>query len=236
MLLARTVVAFAFVLVVLLADESAIATQLLLGAATTAFLILLMRRSSAPPLAVLCAIAIASTGEVILSVAWGLYDYAHALIPLYVPPGHGVFFVLAHDAARSPLLQRFDRPVVRGVMGAGTIYALVSLVLAYDVWGAIWWVGAALLMLRSRSPLMLSICFVFTVALELLGTSLGNWVWMANVPQLGIPSANPPSGVGILYCVLDLLTVMLYGWLSRSDGRTEVVDDPLIAAAEAESA
>ena len=45
--------------------------------------------------------------------------------------------------------------------------------------------------------------------LEWLGTGIGNWRWAAEVPGLGLRSANPPSGVGVLYVLLDLLTVMV---------------------------
>ncbi|MCU1246783.1 MAG: hypothetical protein JWN02_2693, partial [Acidobacteria bacterium] len=43
--------------------------------------------------------------------------------------------------------------------------------------------------------------------LEWLGTALGNWRWASVVPFVGLRSANPPAGVGILYILLDLLVV-----------------------------
>jgi hypothetical protein len=59
----------------------------------------------------------------------------------------------------------------------------------------------------SRSQLMLSACFTYTLLLEWAGTANGNWRWAGEVPFIGLTSANPPSGVGILYVLLDLMVV-----------------------------
>jgi hypothetical protein len=82
-----------------------------------------------------------------------------------------------------------------------------------------------MLIARSRNRLLLSICCFYTMLLEWLGTALGNWRWAAEVPLFRMRSANPPSGVGILYILLDLITVavisawpMTYHW--RPDDRT----------------
>ena len=43
------------------------------------------------------------------------------------------------------------------------------------------------------------------------------WQWAAVVPGLGLHSANPPSGVGVLYILLDLFTVGVSAdWLHTS--------------------
>jgi hypothetical protein len=62
---------------------------------------------------------------------------------------------------------------------------------------------------------MMAACFVYTAALEILGTSLGNWTWAAREPVLGIPQANPPSGAGLGYCMLDLTTMLAVTALRR---------------------
>jgi hypothetical protein len=46
------------------------------------------------------------------------------------------------------------------------------------------------------------------MALEWAGTSMGNWRWAPLVPFLGLRSANPPAGVGILYIILDVVVVL----------------------------
>jgi hypothetical protein len=84
-----------------------------------------------------------------------------------------------------------------------------------DTWGFLWWLGALALIARSRNQLLLSACFVYTIILELVGTAIGNWQWAAEVPLVGLHSANPPAGVGILYILLDLIVMAITGYVSR---------------------
>ncbi len=92
-----------------------------------------------------CAVILATCGEVVFSLIWGLYTYQHALIPLYVPPGHGLFYRLAAYAARQPALVRRQEGLRIAVLVGGSLIAAVSLYFFADVWGAWWWIGAALL-------------------------------------------------------------------------------------------
>ncbi|MFN2239907.1 MAG: hypothetical protein ABR524_10995 [Thermoanaerobaculia bacterium] len=199
----------AFVTTFLVLDRSGLVPQLLLGAAATAFLFGFARTSSVPMRYVVWAVVIATTGEVVLSIGWGLYSYQHALIPLYVPPGHGIFYLLATESAQQALFRRHARAIIRSVLIAGSIVAGVTLVVFGDVWGLLWWIAAAAILSRSKSGLLLAACLVYTMLLEWLGTGIGNWRWAAEVPGLGLRSANPPSGVGVLYVLLDLITVMV---------------------------
>jgi hypothetical protein len=197
-----------FMAAVLLLDRDGLTAQLLLGGATALFVAYFTRRLSTPGVQVLCAIVIATLGEVVLSLGWGLYSYRHALIPLYVPPGHGLFYLLAAESARQPALQRRSAAITRVVLIAGTVIAAASLALGHDVWGCLWWLGALALVQTSRNKLLLSACFTYTILLEWAGTAIGNWRWAAVVPGLHLHSANPPAGVGILYILLDLLVVL----------------------------
>ncbi|HXG59727.1 MAG TPA: hypothetical protein VNL91_11955 [Thermoanaerobaculia bacterium] len=198
-----------FVPAVLLCESPALPVQMALGLATAGFLFLFLRDSPVPPMQVLTAIVVATLGECVLSLGWGLYHYRDALLPLYVPPGHGLFYALAAEAATLERLRRNETAIARTVLVCGTAVALASAFFVRDQWGLIWWVLAALLIARSRSQLLLSICFVLTMALELLGTAIGNWRWVPEVPLAGLTSANPPSGVGIVYVLLDMITVAI---------------------------
>jgi hypothetical protein len=202
---------------VLWLDRDGLVWQGTLGIATAAFLWFFARRSEVPARQIVCAIVVATAGEVVLSLGWGLYSYRHALIPLYVPPGHGLFYTLAAMAAQQDVLRRHAKAITRGVLFCGTFIALLSLGFAADVWGFLWWMGAVALVLRSRNQLLLSACFVFTILLEWAGTAIGNWIWTANVPFVGLHSANPPAGVGILYILLDLIVMTVAGWLPSDD-------------------
>jgi hypothetical protein len=196
-----------FMAAVLLADGAGLPRQLALGLATALFLSLLVRRTGIPPAQVLTCVLVATTGEVVLSLGWGLYEYRHALIPLYVPPGHGLFYTLAAFTASQEALRRHERAITRATLVSGSIVAALSLVVASDVWGFLWWLGALALIRCSRNQLLLSACFAYTLVLEWAGTAIGNWRWAALVPGLGLHSANPPAGVGILYILLDLIVV-----------------------------
>lgn len=206
-----------FMLAVLLLDGPGLGRQLALGLATAAFLSLLVRQGRVPPVQVIGCIVVATTGEVILSLGWELYSYQHALIPLYVPPGHGLFYTLAVITAQQKSLRRHAGRITDAVLVSGTVIAIISLLLLNDVWGVLWWLGAVVLIRRSREPLLLSACFVYTMLLEWAGTGIGNWQWAAEVPLLGLQSANPPAGVGILYILLDLIVVALSSKLAGPD-------------------
>jgi len=202
----------------LLADSRGLIPQLALGLTTATFLWLFARKSPVDSRQILCAILVATTGEIVLSLGWGLYTYRNALIPLYVPFGHGVFYALAAESAMQEKLQRLAPKIVRGVLVSGSVIAAFGFVILNDQWGLVWWIAAATLLVRSRNQLLLSTCFVYTILLEWIGTAIGNWHWAASVPFVGLHSANPPSGVGILYILLDLITVAIssftpiYGW------------------------
>jgi hypothetical protein len=199
------ILAAAFVTAVLRLDGPGILTQLLLGGGTAAFVCIVCRQLAVAAAPVIWCVIVAMTGEVILSLGWGLYSYRHALIPLYVPAGHALFYALAVVTARQPALQRRGKTITRIVLGATAAIALLSLYLYGDTWGLLWSAAAIALILSSRNQLMLSACVTYTVILEWAGTLNGNWRWAADVPYLGLTSANPPSGVGLLYVLLDLI-------------------------------
>ncbi len=203
------ILAAAVVTVVLRLDGPGIRTQLLLGGGTAAFVCILCRRLDVALVPVLWCVIVAMTGEVILSLGWGLYSYRHALIPLYVPPGHALFYALAVVTARQPALQRHEKAIARIVLGITATVAMISLYRYGDTWGLLWSAAALALIGRSRNQLMLSACVTYTVMLEWAGTLNGNWRWAADVPYLGLQSANPPSGVGLLYVLLDLIVATI---------------------------
>jgi len=195
-----------YIPLLLLADSPGLVPQLALGFATLAFLYVF---SNGPARPIVTAIIVATTGEIVLSLGWGLYTYRNALIPLYVPFGHGVFYALAAESAQQDFFRRHEHAIVRGVLIGGSAIALVSLIFFRDQWGLLWWIAAAALLARSRNQVLLATCFVYTILLEWIGTAIGNWHWTAIVPGVGLTSANPPSGVGILYILLDLITVAI---------------------------
>jgi hypothetical protein len=217
----------------LIADTRGLIPQLSLGLTTLAFLWVFTRRSEIESRQIICAILVATTGEIVLSLGWGLYTYRNALIPLYVPFGHGIFYALAADSAQQQTLRRYARPIARGVLVAGSIIAAISFIFFQDQWGLLWWIAAATVLTRSRNQLLLSACFTYTMLLEWLGTAIGNWHWAADVPFVGLRSANPPSGVGILYILLDLITVSICSALYSRRVTSTIIFNPANTAKNA---
>lgn len=199
----------AFMTILLLLDRDGFLPQLALGSATALFLWYFARSSEVRLGQIVCCIVVATIGEVVLSIGWGLYSYRHAVIPFYVPPGHGLFYTLAAETARQHAVRLRAVAITRWTVVIGSGIALVSLVLRHDVWGFLWWIGAVALISVSRNRLLLSACFAYTIILEWMGTAIGNWSWAAEVPFVKLHSANPPAGVGILYILLDLIVVAI---------------------------
>lgn len=219
------ITAAALMCAVLLLDRDGLAAQLALGASVAAFVFYWRPRTGLSMRQVLTCVAVATTGEVVLSLGWKLYSYAHAIIPLYVPPGHALFYLLAAFTAQQPFARRHEAMLTRCVVAAGSVIALVSLAGWHDTWGVLWWIGALALIAFSRNRVMLSACFVYTIILEWAGTYIGNWRWAAEVPFVGLHSANPPAGVGILYILLDLIVVAIAGSVEAPASALELLHE-----------
>ena len=217
-----------FIPSLLLLDRDGIPAQLAFSAVTFAFVFGFTARSRVPRLQILCAVLIATLAEMFLSLVWGLYTYKHFIIPLYVPPGHGLFYALAADTAMQDGLRRREHVIVPRVFAAGTLIAFVSLVGFGDTWGFLWWLVVLAMIRRSHNRLMLAACFVYTTYLEWVGTAIGNWRWNPYVPFVGLHSANPPAGVSILYITLDVIVVAVtYRVLTqREEQRTQTLAVP----------
>lgn len=148
----------------------------------------------------LACLAWATFGEIVLSLAWGLYDYRLGNLPLFVPPGHVLLFALGMWlAARVSAAWMSALPALAG-----------GLVLSYALLGGdtLSLPLLALFLLSARfgpAPALYSVMFVLALLMELYGTALGNWAWRADVPGLPLSAANPPLAAGAFYCVLDWL-------------------------------
>ena len=200
----------AYVAVLLWVDRGAsYPQQLALGALTWAVLALALlpltpeRRAQA--LGVVC---FATIGEVTGSLIWGVYSYRLHNLPLFIPPAHGLVFLAG--LSLSIVLAKRARVLVAVAAVAATTWALLGLtVLPHrDVAGAI---GVPLLLLflwRSRYRAVYAGVFVVVGALELYGTAIGTWRWAAELPGLGIPDGNPPSGVASGYVWFDVMALL----------------------------
>ena len=186
--------------------------QYVLGAIT--WLVLLVALRPLPPLAraqALGVVAFATVGEVTGSLVWGVYHYRLHNLPLFIPPAHGVVY-LSGLALAAVVRERVIVPVAAaGAVGWGL--AGVTVLPRLDVAGA---VGVPLLCIflwRSRSRAVYAGVFLVVAALELYGTSIGVWRWAHDLPGLGIPDGNPPSGVASGYVWFDVMALLVAPWL-----------------------
>lgn len=166
------------------------------------FFVLLARIERALRTPLMLCLAIATIGECVLSLAWGLYGYWLQNIPPFVPPGHVLLFALGLRFA--PAVPQWG---VMLVAALAAVYGIGALATGFDTASAALAALFLLFMAFGSNRKLYATMFVLSLAMELYGTWLGNWVWAPQVPGLPLTSANPPLCVGTFYCALDLLVV-----------------------------
>jgi hypothetical protein len=169
-------------------------------------------RSSNPhdQIALTTCVLYATAGEIFLSLVWGLYEYRMSNIPLFVPPGHALLFMLGGLAA-----ERVRDWIIWFVPLAATPWVLFLLFTGADTLGGVLFSIFLLCMIFGRARRLYAVMFVLSLAMEIYGTWLGNWTWATTVPWLGLTTVNPPLASGTFYCVLDLMVVATATALSR---------------------
>jgi hypothetical protein len=176
---------------------------------------------------VIVLVVLATILECVGSLIWGAYTYRLENLPLYVPAGHGLFYLSALRASSLPVLQRHARIVVIAVTAAASAWMLYGLIARPlpDLLGFVTWAIFIRFIVRGRYPLLYAVSFVMTTALELYGTGLGIWTWSPVVPVLMLPAGNPPTGIGAGYAAMDALTRRIVARIerSRAAGATDVV-------------
>src|SRR5688500_9514096 len=118
-------------------------------------------------------LVIATAGEIVLSLGWGLYTYRLDNIPLFVPPGHVLLLLLGLSLARAMP----DRVALAIICGGG-VYSLAAGAAGIDSLGVLLFgvlLTASVAMPRQRR--LYASTFVLALGLEILGTWLGNWSW-----------------------------------------------------------
>lgn len=178
--------------------------QLAIGAAVWALFLALIAPLPAPERRLyLACVAIATAGELFLSLGWGLYTYRLGNVPLFVPPGHALMLMLGFSLAR-----RMPENAARAILGGAGVYTLLAAASGLDTLA----VPLYLLLMVSVLSLpahtrLLATSFALTLTLELYGTALGNWVWPREVPWVGLVTTNPPAIAGAFYCTLHALVI-----------------------------
>lgn len=183
--------------------------QLFLGVFTAGVLAgLLALHPNTVRIQTLAVVGIATLGEILGSLVWGLYGYRLENLPAFVPPGHGLVFLAGLSLATLLARRANALLLAAGAVAATWGIAGVTVLPARDVAGTI---GCACLigvLVLARRPVYAGV-FMVVVALELYGTALGTWTWQPAVPGIGVSQGNPPSGVASGYVVFDVLALTL---------------------------
>jgi hypothetical protein len=184
--------------------------QLALGALTWVALVIaawpLAAERRAQVAVVICA---ATVAELTGSIIWGVYSYRLHNLPTFVPPAHGLVFMAGLSLSHA--LRKHERALVVVAATAASLWAVLGLTVLprLDAAGAL---GVPLLLVflwRSRARAAYAGVFLVVAALELYGTAIGTWRWAAELPGLGIPDGNPPSGVASGYVWFDVMALLL---------------------------
>jgi hypothetical protein len=210
-----------FVAVALPLDRATSALeQSILGLTAWAFLaVALWLQPPAVRVQVAALVVLATLLEIIGSILWGAYRYRLGNLPLYVPAGHGLFYLAALRVASLPILERHARRIVIAVTAGATLWMLYGLARPPlpDLLGFVTWAIFIRFIVRGRFPLLYAVSFAMTTALELYGTGLGIWRWAPVLPGLMLPAGNPPTGIGAGYAAMDALTRRIVGRLRRPE-------------------
>jgi hypothetical protein len=204
-------------------------------------------------------VCFATVGEVTGSLLWGVYHYRLHNLPLFVPPAHGLVYLTGFALARSlGAWPPGPRPVpgivqcasheglvetrqasparARALVSAAAVFAAgwgllgLTVLPRRDVAGAI---GVPLLLLflwRGRNRAIYAAVFLVVASLELYGTAIGTWRWERELPGLGIPDGNPPSGVASGYVWFDVMALLVAPYLLAAVTRTRRAPDDLRAS------
>jgi hypothetical protein len=184
--------------------------QLGLGVLTWLVLAAALRRAPlerrVQALGVVC---FATVGEVTGSLVWGVYHYRLHNLPLFVPPAHGLVYLTGLALATALRGRARELVALAAAVAAGWGVLGLTVLPRRDVAGAI---GVPLLLVflwRGRNRTVYAGVFLVVACLELYGTAIGTWRWAHDLPGLGIPDGNPPSGVASGYVWFDVMALLI---------------------------
>jgi hypothetical protein len=112
--------------------------------------------------------------------------------------------------------------LVVAVAAVATLWGVLGLTVLprLDVAGALCLPLLLVFLWRSRARAAYAGVFLVVAALELYGTAIGTWRWAQELPGLGIPDGNPPSGVAAGYVWFDVMALLFAPSLLAAVQRT----------------
>lgn len=208
----RAAAAIAAYLGVLLAADQLVGLrgQHALGAVTWAALVVACRPlSGARRAQVAVVVVVATCGEVVGSIVWGLYTYRLENLPSFVPPAHGLVFLGGVAVARWASAR--PRALVGAALAAVLAWGVAGITLLprEDLGGALGALVLACFLVFGRAPTVYAGVFFVVAGLELYGTALGTWAWAETAPGTSLSQGNPPSGIASGYVFFDIAALAL---------------------------
>ncbi len=185
--------------------------QIITNAAVWLIFIGILRRASLEEqISLVACVCYATLGEIFLSLAWGLYEYRLGNIPLFVPPGHALLYLLG-----TALAPRLSERLTWAVPLLAAPFVVLLSVTGSDTLGPPLFALMLLCMVFGTAKKLYATMFLLALVMEIYGTWLGNWTWSPHVPWLALTTLNPPLAAGAFYCVLDLLVTATTAALGR---------------------
>ncbi len=156
-------------------------------------------------------VVVATATEIAGSIIWGVYEYRLGNLPLFVPAGHALVYLTGIRFSQIAAV-RARASLVRVVAAAGVAtWAVLGLLVLprLDVAGASGALFLLVFLWRGRAPTIYVGVFLAVAFIEIYGTAIGTWTWASQVPLLGIPDGNPPSGIAGVYVMFDIAALII---------------------------
>lgn len=177
------------------------------------FVFLILKGTKRAKELMLYALIIGTVGEYLFSLGFEMYTYRLKNVPIYVPPGHAIIYIVTYYFTRKAPIQQSKDKIELLFKVFIVIYSCAFLLLGKDVFGfvlsilIIW-----LLRNKPKERLFYYTMYIVVAFLEIIGTRYACWKWPSTafdcIPFL--KSANPPSGISFFYFGLDLGCLWLY--------------------------
>jgi hypothetical protein len=159
------------------------------------------------------AVLIGILGECLFSLGFDMYTYRLENVPVYVPPGHAIIYIVTVYFCRDKYVKKHKTNLEKWLSICVFLYAFCFLILRSDVFGFILTLLTLyLLKNKPRERLFYYSMYAVVAVLEIIGTTYKCWYWPDSAFGIFklIKSANPPSGISFFYFGLDLGSLWLY--------------------------
>lgn len=160
------------------------------------------------------AILIAIAGECFFSLVLEMYIYRLHNVPIYVFFGHALLYISVVYFCKPKCINLFRKQLELFFTIVIISYATLFLIFKSDIFGFTLTVITLLILIKKpRERLFYLTMYLCVVFLEIIGTWYECWYWplyVLNLEDTFLKSANPPSGISFFYFGLDLGSLYFY--------------------------